>query len=143
MGGGPPSEAGGHHSDSRPGFGGGGGGPRPRPGDDLPDNCKLYVGNLSPDVTDNVLKTLMQPFGNVLHAVVLLDMTTGMPFLPSTLMLSSPLLMDLDQHGDVMQGRCIKHDPEDFAHGSKIMEICACELMKGCAILSHVLISGR
>jgi RNA recognition motif-containing protein len=74
MGGAPPQEAGGHHSDSRPGGGGGG---RSRPGDDLPDNCKLYVGNLAPEVTDSVLKTLMQPFGNVLHAVVLLDMTTG------------------------------------------------------------------
>ncbi len=40
------------------GFGGGGGGGfgRQRPGDDLPDNCKLYVGNLSPGVTDGVLK---------------------------------------------------------------------------------------
>jgi hypothetical protein len=48
-----------------------------RPGDELPDDCKLYVGNLSPAVTDAVLKQLMEPFGNVLHAVVLLDMSTG------------------------------------------------------------------
>ncbi len=60
------------------GGGGGGGGRQSRPGDDLPDNCKLYVGNLSPAVTDAVLKSLMEPFGNVLHAVVLLDMTSGM-----------------------------------------------------------------
>ena len=68
---GPPSDMG------RPFGGGGGGGGRSRPGDDLPDNCKLYVGNLSPAVTDAVLKSLMEPFGNVLHAVVLLDMTSG------------------------------------------------------------------
>ncbi len=67
-----------------PGFGGGFGGgdrgergPRMRPGDELPDDCKLYVGNLSPAVTDGVLKQLMEPFGAVLHAVVLLDMSTG------------------------------------------------------------------
>jgi hypothetical protein len=34
-------------SDSGPSRGGGGGFGRPRPGDDLPDACKLYVGNLS------------------------------------------------------------------------------------------------
>ena len=39
--------------------------------------CGRYVGNLSPGVTDAVLKQLMEPFGNVLHAVVLLDMSTG------------------------------------------------------------------
>ncbi len=39
--------------------------------------CCLYAGNLSPAVTDAVLKQLMEPFGNVLHAVVLLDMSTG------------------------------------------------------------------
>ena len=38
---------------------------------------RSYVGNLSPGVTDAVLKQLMEPFGNVLHAVVLLDMSTG------------------------------------------------------------------
>lgn len=75
LGGGPPPGSGGHQSDFRGGSGGGGG--RGRPGDDLPDNCKLYVGNLSSAVTDSVLKSLMEPFGTVLHAVVLLDMTTG------------------------------------------------------------------
>ena len=79
LGGGPPQGQGGSQSDFRSGGfgGGGGGGGRGRPGDDLPDNCKLYVGNLSPSVTDTVLKSLMEPFGNVLHAVILLDMTTG------------------------------------------------------------------
>ena len=78
-GGTPQGQGGGHQSDFRGGGGGfgGGGGGRSRPGDDLPDNCKLYVGNLSPAVTDTVLKSLMEPFGNVIHAVVLLDMTTG------------------------------------------------------------------
>lgn len=47
-----------------------------RPGDELPDDCKLYVGNLSPNITDDTLKAMMAPFGNVLHAVVLLDMVT-------------------------------------------------------------------
>ena len=46
---------------------------RGRPGDDLPDDCKLYVGSLSPVITDAVLKQLFEPFGAVLHAVVLLD----------------------------------------------------------------------
>lgn len=54
-----------------------GGGPRSRPGDDLPDECKLYVGGLSPIITDDVLRGMMEPFGNVLHAVVLLDMPSG------------------------------------------------------------------
>lgn len=54
-----------------------GGGPRSRPGDDLPDECKLYVGNLSPIITDEVLRGMMEPFGTVLHAVVLLDMPSG------------------------------------------------------------------
>ena len=44
-----------------------------RPGDELPDDCKLYVGNLSPNMTDEALKAMMMPFGNVLHAVVLKD----------------------------------------------------------------------
>lgn len=74
LGGGAPNDGG---PSDRGGPRMGGGGPRSRPGDDLPDDCKLYVGNLSPAVTDAVLKSLMEPFGNVLHAVVLLDMTTG------------------------------------------------------------------
>ena len=47
------------------------------PGSILAACCGRYVGNLSPGVTDAVLKQLMEPFGNVLHAVVLLDMSTG------------------------------------------------------------------
>ena len=80
LGGGAPNDGG---PSDRGGPRMGGGGPRSRPGDDLPDNCKLYVGNLSPAVTDAVLKSLMEPFGNVLHAVVLLDMTTGERLLAS------------------------------------------------------------
>lgn len=75
--GGGPQDQGGPSGMRSMGGGGGGGGRQSRPGDDLPDNCKLYVGNLSPAVTDAVLKSLMEPFGNVLHAVVLLDMTSG------------------------------------------------------------------
>jgi RNA recognition motif-containing protein len=74
----------------------GGGGPRSRPGDDLPDSCKLYVGNLSPAVTDAVLKSLMEPFGNVLHAVVLLDMTTGDQLLASPVRLHCQVTLDGD-----------------------------------------------
>jgi hypothetical protein len=57
--------------------GGPAGGSRGRPGDELPDDCKLYIGNLSPIITDQVLRQMMEPFGNVLHAVVLLDMPAG------------------------------------------------------------------
>ena len=55
-----------------PGAGGGGGGPggdrvrpglgsappgaRIRPGDELPDDCKLYVAGLGPEVTDDMLR---------------------------------------------------------------------------------------
>lgn len=50
---------------------------RGRPGDDLPDNCKLYVGNLSPIINDSVLRQMFQNFGTVLHAVVLVDNITN------------------------------------------------------------------
>ena len=50
---------------------------RGRPGDDLPDDCKLYVGNLSPVVNDSVLRQLFEPFGQVLHAVVLMDVVSN------------------------------------------------------------------
>ncbi len=73
LGGGPPP--------SRGMDGGGGSGAPPmrrqRPGDDLPDDCKLYVGNLSPNVTDALLQQMFEPFGRVLHAVVLTDHETG------------------------------------------------------------------
>ena len=35
------------------------------------------MGNLSNVITDTVLKQVFEPFGNVLHAVVLMDMTTS------------------------------------------------------------------
>ncbi|KAL3158300.1 hypothetical protein ABBQ38_010544 [Trebouxia sp. C0009 RCD-2024] len=60
----------------RPGLGAPARAGKMRPGDELPDDCKLYVGNLSPNITDDTLKAMMAPFGNVLHAVVLLDMVT-------------------------------------------------------------------
>ena len=60
----------------RPGLGAPARSGKMRPGDELPDDCKLYVGNLSPNITDDTLKAMMAPFGNVLHAVVLLDMVT-------------------------------------------------------------------
>ena len=78
---GPPSSYGGGGGGGgggfdRPGLGAPARGPKMRPGDELPDDCKLYVGNLSPNITDDTLKAMMAPFGNVLHAVVLLDMVT-------------------------------------------------------------------
>ncbi|KAI3434500.1 hypothetical protein D9Q98_002575 [Chlorella vulgaris] len=50
---------------------------RTRPGDDLPDTCKLYVGNLSQAVDDALLRQVFEPFGVVLHAAVLHDSTTN------------------------------------------------------------------
>ena len=47
-----------------------------RPGDEFPDDCKLYVGNLSPNITDETLKAMISPFGTVLHAIVLMDQVT-------------------------------------------------------------------
>ncbi|KAK9812787.1 hypothetical protein WJX72_003699 [[Myrmecia] bisecta] len=52
------------------------GGHKMRPGDELPDDCKLYVGGLSPAIDDNTLRQMFEPFGAVLHAVVLMDMGT-------------------------------------------------------------------
>ena len=121
------AELGGGHQDSGPpsgmggrsfggGGGGGGGGRQSRPGDDLPDNCKLYVGNLSPAVTDAVLKSLMEPFGNVLHAVVLLDMTSG-EYLPPLLLCDLPSWRSFEVlqalcGQDVKQGhRCHAEEP--------------------------------
>ena len=48
-----------------------------RPGDDLPDDCKLYVGNLPHNLDDRTLRRMFEPFGNVLHAVVINDQVTG------------------------------------------------------------------
>ncbi|MEW5318534.1 MAG: hypothetical protein WDW38_009750 [Sanguina aurantia] len=48
-----------------------------RPGDELPDDCKLYVGNLSQALTDATMKSMFEPFGTVLHAAAVIDPTTG------------------------------------------------------------------
>jgi RNA recognition motif. (a.k.a. RRM, RBD, or RNP domain) len=50
---------------------------RSRPGDDLPDDCKLYVGNLAQAFTDDTLRQMFEPFGNVLHSVVIKEHETG------------------------------------------------------------------
>ena len=56
LGGGPPPPSG-NYSSSGPAKPGLGSIPsRGRPGDELPDECKLYVSNLSPSVTDDALK---------------------------------------------------------------------------------------
>lgn len=52
----------------RPGLGMHGGGRPERPGEDLPDNCKLYVAGLSETLDDSMLRSLFEPYGNVLHA---------------------------------------------------------------------------
>lgn len=51
----------------RPGLGMHGGRPE-RPGEDLPDNCKLYVAGLSENLDDSTLRSLFEPYGDVLHA---------------------------------------------------------------------------
>ncbi len=43
----------------------------------MPDDCKLYVGNLSQNVEDRMLQRMFEPFGNVLHAVVIMDQVSG------------------------------------------------------------------
>ena len=48
-----------------------------RPGDDLPDDCKLYVGNLPHSVTDATLRSMFAKYGPLLHATVLMDLVTG------------------------------------------------------------------
>ncbi|CAD7703519.1 unnamed protein product [Ostreobium quekettii] len=48
-----------------------------RPGDDMPDDCKLYVGNLSLNFSDGMLRQLFQPFGDIMHATVLMDLQKG------------------------------------------------------------------
>lgn len=46
-------------------------------GDDLPDDCKLYVGNLPPTIGDSALRSMFSKYGPLLHATVLLDLVTG------------------------------------------------------------------
>lgn len=43
----------------------------------MPDDCKLYVANLSSSFTDTALKAMFEPFGNVLYAAVVTDPVTG------------------------------------------------------------------
>lgn len=76
LGGAPPPELMGDMGGSTPGGGPGVGARKRFPGDELPDDCKLYVGNLSSAFNDNMLKAMFEPFGSVLHATVLLDMTS-------------------------------------------------------------------
>ena len=63
---GPPGGGGGSHLGG-PGLGAPGfkGGPRGRPGDELSDDCKLFVGSLSPAITDAVLRAMFEAFGTV------------------------------------------------------------------------------
>ena len=42
----------------------------PRVGDDLPDDCKLYVGNIGQDVGEEALRAAFAPYGTVLHVVI-------------------------------------------------------------------------
>lgn len=48
-----------------------------RPGDELPDECKLYVGNLPNSVTDASLRSMFSKYGPLLHATVLMDLVSG------------------------------------------------------------------
>ena len=50
-----------------------------RPGDELPDNCKLYVAGLADLFDDDALRAVFSPFGQVLHAAVIKDHVTGAP----------------------------------------------------------------
>jgi hypothetical protein len=50
-----------------------------RPGDELPDDCKLYIAGLAPSFDDDALKAVFSPFGPVLHAAVIKDPGTGLP----------------------------------------------------------------
>ena len=53
--------------------------PRGRPGDELPDSCKLYVGSLPDSVTDDTLRNEFSKYGDLLPAIVLKDMIEQMP----------------------------------------------------------------
>jgi len=44
-----------------------------RPGDELPDDCKLYVSNLPNIFNDAMLKSTFEPYGTVLFATVVMD----------------------------------------------------------------------
>ena len=42
----------------------------------MPNDCKIYVGNISPVIDDNSLREIFAPFGNVLHAAAVIDPMT-------------------------------------------------------------------
>lgn len=50
-----------------------------RPGEELPDNCKLFVAGMPPGFDDETLRAVFSPFGPVLHAAVIKDQVTGLP----------------------------------------------------------------
>ena len=50
-----------------------------RPGDELPDDCKLYVAGLPPGFDDEAVKAVFSPFGHVLHTAVIKDHMTQAP----------------------------------------------------------------
>ena len=54
------------------------GAPGGPPGSDVPDECKLYVGNMPGAFDERMLRTMFEPFGVVAHASVMLDSLTGM-----------------------------------------------------------------
>ena len=43
----------------------------------MASNKKLYVGNLSHDLDNNELKTVFQPYGEVVSAQIIMDRDTG------------------------------------------------------------------
>ena len=70
----------------RPGLGAGGGPNQPSPyqqqlraDDDIPPDCKLYVGNLPPQVDDILLKREFERFGPVLSVRLIFDRDTRQP----------------------------------------------------------------
>lgn len=50
-----------------------------RPGDDLSDDCKLFVAGLPGGFDDDALRAVFSEFGTVLHAAVIKDQMTGLP----------------------------------------------------------------
>lgn len=74
LGGAPPPELMGFDSNNASTSGAGRGKHRH---DDIPDDCKLYVGSLSQSITDRILLQMFEPFGTVTFAQVLTDAATG------------------------------------------------------------------
>ncbi|KAG2422766.1 hypothetical protein HXX76_015786 [Chlamydomonas incerta] len=75
LGGAPPPEMMGDlsHLEGREGGGRPGLGRPKRPGDDLPDDHKLYVAGLPLIYNDAMLRSMFEPYGHVLYAVVATD----------------------------------------------------------------------